>query len=215
MKAVLSIVAVAGLTASTASGDIAYNNFGPGNGGFDYNWGLGWTVAGPNNGSGQFGVEQAHLFTPSVGGELSDIWVPIWRVPFSSPADEVTIHIASKSGNAPTAGDILESWTLDTFPSWTAWSAPHHLESAGGITLDAGTEYWIWMEGGDTTWAGWAHNSDPALTLPHTLRREGQGWTNIFDETAGALRVDVVPAPGTAVLAGLGSLVMVRRRRSA
>lgn len=212
-KAILA-AAVAGFAASSAAGDIAYNNFGPDRGGFDYNWGIGWTVAGPNNGSGQFGVEQAHIFNAGVGGELSDIWVPIWRVPFSAPADEVTVHIATVSGANPTPGDILESWTLTSFESWSDWSAPHHLESAGGITLNAGEDYWIWMEGGDTTWTGWAHNVDPALTLPHTLRREGQNWTNIFDETAGALRVDVVPAPGTAALACFGSLAIARRRRS-
>ena len=40
---------------------IAYNNFGPGNGGWDYNYGLGWTIAG-NNVSAQYGVEQAMGF---------------------------------------------------------------------------------------------------------------------------------------------------------
>lgn len=214
MKAVLCCALVAGLSASAASADIAYNNFGPARGGFDYNWGIGWTVAGPNNGSGQFGVEQALSFTAGAGGELSDIWVPIWRVPFSNPADEVTVHIATKSGDvAPTPSDILESWTLTSFASWSDWSEPHHLESAGGITLDAGTEYWIWMQGGDTTWAGWAHNLDPALTTRHTLRRDGEDWLSVSSSTASALRVDVVPAPGAAALMGLSALAGIRRRR--
>lgn len=214
MRSALSMAMVIMAAGTCAQADIAYNNFGAGNGGFDYNWGIGWTVAGPNNGSGQFGVEQAQAFTAGASGELTDIWVPIWRVPFSSPADEVTVHIATHSGDAPpTTTDILESWTLNSFESWSDWSMPHQLTSAGGIDIVAGEKYWIWMEGGDTTWTGWAMNSDPALTFDHTLRRDGEDWLDISQSTAGALRVDVVPAPGALALLGLGGLGAARRRR--
>lgn len=193
----LSACVVIGFAAPDAPGsETAFNNFGPDHGGFDYNWGLGWSVAGPNNGPSQFGVEQAFLFTPSVGGALSDIWVPIWYVPLSALPDEVTVRIADDTGSgSPSMDDVLEEWTLTKFEDWSAWSAPHHLVSAGGVELVANQTYWIWMEGGDTTWCGWPMVLEPTETLPHTLRREGEDWLPIGLETASAMRIDVVTAP--------------------
>jgi hypothetical protein len=209
-----TMVVTLGVLCGTAAADVTvYNNFGPDYEGFDYNWGLGWTIAGDNNPS-QYGVEQAHLVTPSDSGPLSNIWVPIWRVPFSTEPDEVTIHIAENTNDAhPLAADIMESWTLDTFPSWTDWAPPHQLESVLGPQLDAGSTYWIWMEATvDTTWCGWAHNPDPALTLPHTLRREGEDWLSLGNSTAGALRIDIVPEPATGFVLLIGGLLAGRRR---
>ncbi|MFG0293858.1 MAG: PEP-CTERM sorting domain-containing protein [Phycisphaerales bacterium JB050] len=210
----LAVVAAAGLVVSSASGEIAYNNFGAGNDGFDYNWGLGWSVAGENN-SVQFGVEQAFAFTSGMSGELSDIYVPIWYAPITSEPDSVTVHIASYSGaTAPTTGDILESWTVDITDDWSGWAPPHQLTSAGGVMLDEGARYWIWMEAAnDVTWAGWGMNPDPGYTLEHTLRREGEDWLDISQSTAGALRVDVIPAPGSTALLAIGVGAVARRRR--
>jgi hypothetical protein len=36
-------------------------------------------------------------------------------------------------------------------------------------------------------------NIDPTLTCPHTLRREGEDWLPVFNETASAFRIDVQP----------------------
>ena len=47
---------------SLVAGTTIYDNFGPDHDGFDYNWGLGWTIAGPDV-PAQFGVEQAMGFT--------------------------------------------------------------------------------------------------------------------------------------------------------
>ncbi len=209
------VIALLALLSAPAMASVTvYNNYGPGHDGFDYNWGIGWTIAGESNPS-QFGVEQAHLFTASDSGALSDIWVPIWRVPFSTEPDSVTVHIAADTGGQyPTEADVLESWTLTTFPSWSAWSEPHHLVSTAAPQLEAGTSYWIWMaatDPSDATWCGWALNLDPALTLPHTLRREGESWLPLANETAGALRVDVVPEPTSILLLCAGGLFLRRR----
>ena len=203
---------VASLAGSASAQVTVYDNFTEEFGGFGYNWGLGWTVAGEDVDQ-QFGVEQAIAFTPSEGGALSDIYVPIWYVPFAGGTDEVTVRLAvNPSNEPPTMDDVLESWVLTEFPTWDDWAPPHQLVSEVQPVLEAGESYWIWMEGGATTWCGWAHNSDPALTLPHTLRREGEDWLGIADETASALRVDVVPAPGCGVV--LGVLGVWRRRRA-
>ncbi|MEW6746159.1 MAG: hypothetical protein AB1486_25750 [Planctomycetota bacterium] len=51
--------------------------------------------------------------------------------------------------------------------------------------------YWLWASGGDASWCGWCMNIDPRLTCPHTLRREGEDWLPVANETASAFRVDI------------------------
>jgi hypothetical protein len=168
-----------------------YDNFGPDHGGFDYNWGLGWTVAGVDV-PAQFGVEQAMGFTASATGTLSDIWVAMWYVPLDEGYDEVTVYLTSNpNGQPPTPGDVLEQWTLTEFGSWSQWNPPHHLVSDGGTVIEEGQSYWLWAVGGPTTWCGWCMNLDPAFTCPHTLRRENEDWLPVSDETASAFRVDI------------------------
>ncbi|RJP32472.1 MAG: hypothetical protein C4547_13820 [Phycisphaerales bacterium] len=168
-----------------------YNNFGPGHEGWDYNWGLGWTVAGPDV-PNQYGVEQAFRFTPSEGGVVSDIWVAMWYVPLDQLPDEVTVRLpADPDGGPPNPENVLEDWVITEFESWDHWSPPHHLAGSGRSRLEAGKSYWLWAVGGQTTRCGWCMNVDPRVLLPHTLRREGENWLPIANETASAVRIDV------------------------
>ena len=168
-----------------------YNNFGPDHGGWDYNYGLGWTVAGVNVPE-QYGVEQAMSFTSTADGAVSDIWVAFFYVPFSSPPDTVTIKLArNPNGLPPDSAEVMEQWVITAFESWYQWSPPIHLEGNGSSQLQAGEDYWLWARGGETTWCGWCMNINPALTCPHTLRREGENWLAVANETASAFRVDV------------------------
>lgn len=212
----IGLCVAVGAAASIASGEIAYNNFDVDHDGFDYNWGTGWTVAGDDN-PVQYGVEQAQAFTATATGELSDIYVPIWYASVTSEPDSVTVHIATYNGpTAPTPGDILESWTVTDLPDWFSWADPHHLESTGGVQIEAGEKYWIWMEPASAeTWAGWGMVTDPTYTHEHTLRREDQDWLPVSNSTAGALRVDVVPAPGGALAMAMGFGLTAKRRRRA
>ena len=193
MHTTATIALAAALASAAHAQQTVYDNFTDDHDGFGYNWGIGWTVAGEDVPQ-QYGVEQAIAFTPAASGALADVYVPVWYVPFAGGADEVTVHIATNDGAPPTPDDILESWLLTEFPDWNDWAPPHHLVSQDHPQLDADASYWIWMQGGPTTWCGWAHNSDPTLTLPHTLRRENEDWLPIFNETASALRVDVADA---------------------
>jgi len=168
-----------------------YNNFGPGHGGWDYDYGMGWTVAGVNVAQ-QYGVEQAMAFQSTASGTVTDIWVAFFYVPLSALPDEVTMKLArNPEGLPPTPADVMEQWTITEFQSWTQWNPPIHLVGNGASHLEAGAWYWLWATGGETTWCGWCLNSNPSLTCPHTLRREGQGWLPIANETASAFRVDV------------------------
>lgn len=192
------IVALTSLAMSSNAQTTVYNNFGPGNGGWDYNYGLGWTVAGENV-PAQYGVEQAMGFTATASGTVSDIWLGMWYVPIDPQVDVVTIRLTrNPNGQPPTMQDVMEEWTLTEFESWSQWNPPHHLRGKGTSYLENGESYWIWASGGDTTWCGWCMNIDPSLTCPHTMRREGENWLNINNETASVFRVDVVDGTGLA-----------------
>ncbi len=172
-----------------------YNNFGAGHDGWDYDWGIGWTVAGENV-PAQYGVEQAMAFEATASGTLSDIWVAMWYVPLDAQPDLVTVYLArNPSGLPPEPEDILEQWTITQFGSWSQWNPPQHLTGNGSTIIAEGESYWLWAVGGPTTWCGWCLNLDPALTCPHTLRREGEDWLPIGNETASAFRVDLLEDP--------------------
>ena len=166
---------------------VVYNNFGPGRDGWDYQYGMGWSVAGANvpDHFAQFGVEQAMGFTSTTSGRLSDIWIGMPCASSDPGYDEVTVRLARRVGSLPPrAEDVLEQWVLTDFESWSQWSPPKHLVGSGASQLVEGESYWLWAEGGPTTWCMWAHNLDPALTCPHTLRREDGDWVAIAPETA-------------------------------
>ena len=63
---------------STPLVDTVYNNFGPGNEGFEYSTGESWMIAG-NNSYFNY-VEQAHAFTPSSSGPLAYIYIGLMEV---------------------------------------------------------------------------------------------------------------------------------------
>ena len=193
IKRLLSIITFAIMLFPVAHAQLTvYNNFGPGNGGWDYNYGLGWTIAG-NNVSAQYGVEQAMGFQSEADGILTDIWLAISYVPISSPPDTVIVFLAENpNGLPPDSSYIMEEWTLTEFGSWSQWNTPHHLIGNGTSELELGKSYWIWCVAKETTWCMWCMNIDPTLTCPHTLRREGENWLSISNETASAFRVDVL-----------------------
>ena len=168
-----------------------YNNFGPGHEGWDYDYGMGWTVAGENVPS-QYGVEQAMGFQSTANGVVTDIWAAFFYCPIDTLTDVVTVMLArNPAGNPPAPDDVMEEWTLTEFENWYQWSPPHHLQGNGTSILREGDWYWLWAVGGETTWCGWCLNIDPYLTCQHTLRREGENWLPIANETASAFRVDV------------------------
>ena len=168
-----------------------YNNFGPDHEGWDYNYGLGWTVAGENV-SSQYGVEQAMGFQSTETGIVTDIWVAFFYVPSSTAPDTVTVRLAQNpDGLPPEPGDVMEEWVLTDFDDWYQWDPPHHLQGNGSSILRSGENYWLWAVAAEETWTGWCMNIDPYLTCPHTIRREGEDWLPISNETASAFRVDV------------------------
>jgi len=203
-------IALIFLTGIAFAQTTVYNNFGPDHNGWDYNYGLGWTVAGVTVAS-QYGVEQAMGFQSTASGTVSDIWVAFFYVPLDPGFDQVTIMLARNPlGLPPDSADVMESWTITDFESWTQWNPPIHLTGTGASSLEEGGSYWLWATGDSTTWTGWCMNIDPSLTCPHTLRREGENWLGISQETASAFRVDVIEAtPITVTLTPLMTPIQI------
>ncbi len=169
-----------------------YNNFGPDNGGWDYNYQMGWTVCGEDHPT-QYGVEQAMGFTSTETGTLTDIWVAMFSVPDASTPDTVFVRLAlNTNGMYPDPADVLEEWVMTGFDDWYSWHPPVHLEGNGSTILLQDEDYWLWMTAADVSNTGWCINYDPDILCPHTLRREGENWLNASNESASAFRVDVV-----------------------
>jgi len=168
-----------------------YNNFGEEYEGWDYNYQLGWTVAGENVPT-QFGIEQAMSFTATEDGFLSDIWLGMFSVPDNVTPDTVYVKLAlNPEGLPPDPVDVLEEWTITGFPGWTQWDPPVHIEGNGLTILLQGESYWLWLVASEDSNTGWCMNIDPSLLCPHTIRREGEDWLGVSNETASAFRVDV------------------------
>lgn len=188
------LILIIGLCAALHAQVIIYDNFGEEHEGWDYNYQMGWTVAGENNPT-QYGVEQAIGFTSTHSGALGNLWVPIWRVPSSTEPDTVYVRLApNNNGQYPLPEDVMIEWVLSGFDDWSQWNPPFQLDGDGIVTLEENQEYWIWMEGTDMTWAGWCMNIEPSLVSPHTLRRENEDWLSVSDDTASAFRVSVCMA---------------------
>ena len=198
-KIVFYAVALFVILVSAASPQTTvYNNFGPEHEGWDYNYSLGWTVAGDSV-QQQYGVEQAMGFQSTVDGLVTFFYVPSSALP-----DTVTIRLAANPyGLPPDFENVLEEWTLTEFESWSQWDPPHHLIGNGTSQLGEGENYWLWAIGSETTWTGWCMNIDPGLTCPHTLRREGENWLPIAQETASAFRVDLGPISAVSLVGGI------------
>ncbi|MCF7912085.1 MAG: T9SS type A sorting domain-containing protein [Candidatus Cloacimonetes bacterium] len=173
-----------------------YNNFGEEHDGWDYNYQLGWTVAGYNV-PAQFGIEQAMSFTATEEGFLSDIWLGMFSVPDNVSPDTVYVKLAlNPEGLPPDPADVIEEWTITGFPGWTQWDPPVHLEGNGTTIILEGESYWLWLVASDYSNTGWCMNIDPNLLCPHTIRRENEDWLGISDETASSFRVDLEPLEG-------------------
>jgi hypothetical protein len=194
------VVAVILLVSISPAQITVYNNFGPEHGGWDYNYGLGWTVAGENV-PAQYGVEQAMGFQSTANGTVSDIWVAFFYVPLDTVSDQVTIRLTSNpQWLPPDTANVMEEWVITEFESWSQWDPPHHLQGSGATQLEDGMNYWLWAVAEEETWCGWCMNIDPVLTCAHTMRREGENWLPIAYETASAFRVDITATPVTVTL---------------
>lgn len=192
-----------------------YNNFGPGNDGFEVWLGWSWMLAAP--GSGFDPVQNAQWFQPGASGPLSDIYIGLRKV--IPPYRNVFVRLcADNNFEPPTEADILEEWLVDTAPlafAGVGQAPPVRLVSVLHPMLDAQRRYVLWVglnESGGS--AAWQPNIYDQLE-PRRQRTYPYGiwtWQALTSDRAGALRVDIVPEPASLALLLFGLLPVVRRR---
>lgn len=209
----IALAVLAPATLAQANVVTAYDNFGPGNDGFQYNTGVSWMNAG--TGTGFNYVEQAQRFSPSVSGELDTIYLGIGRVlGFTS----LTIRLTNSQGNTPIAdGTVLETWTLTSLGSLFDMTVAE-LTSVNKPTLDSSLNYWIWLESAPGTSVAWGHNvvGDSMFRNQYNTASGFLEWNPGNFATGGAQRIDVmtvIPAPSALAMLGIAGLIGVRRRR--
>jgi hypothetical protein len=211
--ALVLVVAVACSTAALADGITVYNNFGPGNDGFEVYTGWSWMIAGV--GSGFDPVQNAQWFSPSDSGPLSDIYIALRRV--IPPYKDMFVRLcANNNFEPPTEANVVEEWLVNpaTLPFAGSQGAPAHLVSALQPTLEAGQSYVIWVGFDNNGNGAWAPNifNEYVPRRQRTYEYSGWQWQPLGDARAGALRVDIVPEPASLALLLCGLLTVVRRR---
>ena len=185
-----------------AMANTVYNNFGPGNEGFEYATGESWMIAG-NNSYFNY-VEQAHAFVPIESGYLSDIYIGLMEV---LGVNECTVRLVPDNGDPPSEADTLETWLLhaDDLPSGGGGEPrpATQLVSAVMPYLTAGQSYWIWVKVDSGSSASWGENVTGATGRMKEFvwvdEHYQYEWVDIANGYAkGAMRVDIfdgTPAP--------------------
>lgn len=170
----------------------AYNNFGPGDDGWEYNWEESWLIAGVASGFEY--VEQAHAFTPDESGNLLDIYLGMGKV---INLNQCTIKLAPDTGTPPTDDDVLESWVLNDLPPYWLGEVVQ-IESVEQPYLTAGQDYYIWITVDLGSSAAWGKNV--TNSMGHMMQyvydsSQGYHWEDCGYSLLGAMRIDVLSGP--------------------
>jgi hypothetical protein len=190
-----------------ARAGFVYNNFGPANGGLDYNTSIGWTVG--NDFSGD-NVAVGETFTASSSGTLSQITLALQYVAGTNAA---TVSLTSDAGGQP--GSVLESWSVSGLPPEDGnFHTPVTVTDATSQALVAGTSYWVVVTTTADASLSWMFSNtggggNPVQANHATSFDGGSTWSTATDSQAAfsVSTADVVvaaPEPSAIVLLGIG-----------
>jgi hypothetical protein len=198
----LSVASVSAMADDTAFSDLGNPIF--------YNCCSGWTVGGQNSIVGL--VRDANQFTSLTSGDVTQIDVGLGWVTGTNAA---TISLWTSVGDLP--GTMLGTWGISNQPNFGSTSSIVATISVGpGISLTAGDQYFLVVEGAIDTWDAWNLNSQGVTGL--LLQDSGNGWNMFPGNTLGAFDVLTspgggVPEPASLMLLGSGFLAVASRLR--
>jgi hypothetical protein len=183
------------------AGTIVFNNFDTGG---IYRIDAGWTVSNASPAAGVGSITVGHVFTPSLTGFVSDIWLAASLLYGSNSLD---MALMSDSSGQP--GSVLESWNfVDDMGPFGSWSSPLHAIGNGTTEIFSGNIYWLVasapLEG---THAVWNVNSVGDFG-PQAYTQNGGSWITGASPERGAFRVAVNPIPEPSALFLFGAGLM-------
>jgi len=140
----------------------------------------GYTITGPTALSGFPEYWEAGAFTPSANHTVTQVQV---AVGFVEGVNGLILGVYNDASGVP--GTPIKTWALTTLPTFGSCCVVETKNDAAGISVTAGTQYWIVLKTNKketTTWAAFNVNDtdqvDPAPTAFYCSGTTGQCSSN-------------------------------------
>lgn len=131
----------------------------------------GYTISGPTSPVGEE-IALAVAFTPTTTKTLAAIQVGVGYV---EGTNAIAVSLFSDAGGLP--GTSLASLNVANLPTFGSCCALATASSSGGVTLTAGTQYWVVVSTPvKNTYAAWNFNTTDEVDEQTLAVNEGSGW---------------------------------------
>lgn len=211
MRYILVLASLAAIV-TAAHADDAYSNFGPNN----------LSDSSLRSGIGANSLfyfsSDGFQFTPTISGTVTSLTAAIHNSTASGTIP-FTLALYSDSGSN-TVGTQLGSWAATAATATDADDSTNSVAvaSASGVSLTAGTTYWLVATNPDSNKANalsWNSAVSYSGSLSDHLRYYVRNGTPSYSTGLGAFSVQVAPVPEPTTIAalGLGLVTILRRRR--